>query len=68
VTVSVELTPRQQEMLEGIADGLTRAQIGERLHIAESTVKLHSTWLFAKLGARNGCQAVAAGFRAGLLK
>lgn len=54
-----ELTPRQIEILALYAQGLTRAEMAERLFIAPDTVKSHLWRIFAKLGARNGRHAIA---------
>lgn len=61
------LSPRELQILRGLAAGDSGAEIGRRLHIAEPTVKTHSTALYAKLGARNRCHAVAIGYEQGLL-
>lgn len=47
------LTPREEEVLSTVAEGLTNVEIGERLHISLSTVKSHLASLMSKLGARN---------------
>jgi two-component system response regulator DevR len=44
------LSPREREILELITDGLTNRQIGERLFLAEKTVKNYVSALLAKLG------------------
>lgn len=51
------LTPSEREVLAGVADGLTNRQIGERLFIAEKTVKNHVTSLLGKLGMASRTQA-----------
>lgn len=51
------LTATQAAILELITDGLTNKQIGERLYLAEKTVKNHVTTLFAKLGVQGRTQA-----------
>ncbi len=51
------LTPRELDVLEAIADGLANREIGERLGIAEKTVKTHATQVFAKLGVDGRTQA-----------
>lgn len=67
VTAGPSLSPRQQEVLELISEGLTNAQIGERLGIGERTVKAYAQELYDKLGVRNRAGAVAEGVKAGLL-
>jgi len=52
------LTPRELEMLEFIAEGLSNREIAERAHVSENTVKTHSSRVFFKLGAQRRTQAV----------
>lgn len=61
------LTDREQEVLVLLADGLSAAEIGSRLHLSESTVKSHLVHLYQKLGAANRTQALVAAIRGGLL-
>ena len=56
------LTPQEKKILSLIAEGLTNRQIGERMFLAEKTVKNHVTNVLAKLGRR----AAHPGGRAGL--
>ena len=58
---SLGLTPRELEILELIAAGLSNIEIGERVHVSENTVKTHSSRVFFKLGARRRTQAVQMG-------
>ncbi len=51
------LTPREREILGLIAEGLTNRQIGERLFLAEKTVKNYVSGLLAKLGVERRTQA-----------
>jgi DNA-binding NarL/FixJ family response regulator len=44
------LSPREREVLENVAEGLTNAEIARRLFITERTVELHTKQVFAKLG------------------
>lgn len=61
-------SPRQLEVLQLIADGLTNAEIGARLFLGEETVKKHVARILAKLQARSRAHAVAVGFRRDLLR
>ncbi|MBA8817201.1 DNA-binding NarL/FixJ family response regulator [Microbacterium halimionae] len=58
---SVELTMRERQALELITEGLTNRQIGERLGIAEKTVKNYVSGLLAKLGMERRTQVAAYG-------
>ena len=51
------LTEVESQILDLIAEGLTNKQIGERLYLAEKTVKNHVTSLLAKLGVQRRTQA-----------
>jgi len=55
------ITPRELEILELIAAGLSNKEIGARLFVSENTVKTHSSRVFDKLGARRRTQAVQMG-------
>jgi DNA-binding NarL/FixJ family response regulator len=61
------LTERELQVLRGMADGKSNAEIGRELFVSEDTVKTHARRLFRKLGARDRAHAVAAAFRAGLV-
>ncbi|MFG2102102.1 response regulator transcription factor [Micromonospora echinaurantiaca] len=63
----VGLTERELQVLLGMAEGKSNAEIGRELFVSEDTVKTHARRLFRKLGARDRAHAVAAGFRAGLV-
>lgn len=63
-----DLSPRQRQILESIARGLSNAQIALLLGISPESVKTHVANLFAKIGAANRSEAVAIALRAHLLK
>jgi DNA-binding CsgD family transcriptional regulator len=58
---SLGITPRELEILELIASGLSNREIAERVHVSENTIKTHSSRVFDKLGARRRTQAVQLG-------
>ena len=61
------ITPREMEILELIAQGMSNREIAEKLFVSENTVKTHSSRVFDKLGARRRTQAVQFGKEFGLL-
>jgi DNA-binding CsgD family transcriptional regulator len=61
------LTPREQEVMRLVAQGLTNRQIGRRLFISEKTASVHVSNVLAKLGAGGRTEAVAIAHRRGLL-
>ena len=62
-----ELTEREMEVLELLADGLANKQIALELEISEHTVKFHVSSIYTKLGAANRTEAVRIGARLGLV-
>ena len=52
------ITPRELEVLQLIADGLSTKEMAERLFVSENTVKTHTSRVFDKLGANRRTQAV----------
>lgn len=52
-----ELTPREREILEGLAAGLSNKEIGEKLYLSEKTVKHYMTNILQKLQVRNRVEA-----------
>lgn len=61
------ITPRELEILEAIAQGLSTREIAAKLFVSENTVKTHSSRLFDKLNARRRTQAVQIAKEAGLI-
>jgi len=53
------LTPREEEILELVRQGLTNAEIAQSLYLSISTVKLHIHHILKKLGVRTRTEAVA---------
>lgn len=64
---SVQLTPREAEILQLLGKGCSVAQIAGELYISQSTAKTHMSKLYDKLGAANRTQAVMTAVRLGLL-
>lgn len=65
--VSTLLSPREQEVLRLVAEGMTSKQIGQQLFLSPRTVDHHLTAIFNKLGVENRAQAVALATRDHLL-
>ena len=61
------VTLRERQVLALVCEGLPNAEIGERLHLAESTVKTHVKALLAKTGRRNRVELIVHAFRHGLV-
>jgi FixJ family two-component response regulator len=60
------LTPREREVMEGVAAGLLNKQIAGRLGIAEQTVKVHRARVMEKMGAESLADLVRLADRAGI--
>jgi DNA-binding NarL/FixJ family response regulator len=64
---SARPTPRQERVLDLVAEGLTYHEIGERLFISESTVRFHMQKLKTKFGARTKTDLIAKAIRSGFI-
>jgi DNA-binding NarL/FixJ family response regulator len=62
------LTERELQVLTGMGEGRSNAEIGKQLFLSEDTVKTHARRLFRKLGAADRAHAVAKGFRLGMVR
>jgi DNA-binding NarL/FixJ family response regulator len=61
------LTPREQDVLSMMAEGLLNKEIADRLHISEHTVKFHVSSIMGKLDASSRTEAVMRGIRSGIV-
>ena len=61
------LSMREMQVLTGMSQGKSNAQIGRELYLSEDTIKTHARRLFRKLGAKDRAEAVATGFRRGIM-
>lgn len=64
---SIELTERELQVLHGMSCGQSNSEIGIQLIVSEDTVKTYARRIFRKLEAADRAQAVAVGFRRGLV-
>ena len=61
------LTPRELEVLRLLGQGLSNAELADRLTLSEATVKTHVARIFAKLDLRDRAQAVVLAYETGLV-
>ncbi|MDP9437196.1 MAG: response regulator transcription factor, partial [Actinomycetota bacterium] len=62
------LTPREREVLQALADGLSDREISENLHVGIGTVRNHLVSVFAKLGVNSRLQALVIALRHGIVE
>jgi DNA-binding NarL/FixJ family response regulator len=65
--IAEELSPRETEVLQWLAQGLANKQIALNLGISEHTVKFHISAIYAKLGVTNRTEALRRGARLGII-
>lgn len=66
-TILEPLTPREMQVLEMLAEGLSNKEIAGRLGISDHTAKFHVNSILAKLNAGTRTEAVMRGIRGGLI-
>jgi two-component system, NarL family, response regulator DegU len=62
------LSPREEELLQHIADGLATSEVAEKMYISQKTVKNHLASIYEKLQARDRTQAVLMAVKMGIVK
>jgi|CXWL01.1.fsa_nt_gi DNA-binding CsgD family transcriptional regulator len=67
MTVAIELSPRETDVLQLLDRGLSNKEMARELKLSENTIKTHLANLYAKLDATRRTGALAAARRAGLL-
>jgi two-component system nitrate/nitrite response regulator NarL len=63
-----QLTPRELEVLQALADGLSDKEVSESLHVGVGTVRNHLVSIFSKLGVNSRLQALVFALRQGIIK
>jgi len=63
-----QLTEREREVYRLMSEGLSNAEIGQRLFISDTTVKTHVTRLLQKLQLRDRAQAIVLAYQSGLFE
>jgi DNA-binding NarL/FixJ family response regulator len=67
-TPRIELTPRETEVLSLVANGLSNAEVAERIGRTEGTVKIHLRNILQKLGVHDRTEAVTTALRRGFIR
>lgn len=67
-TIAEGLTPREREVLDALAEGLSDKEIAEKLFVSTETVRTHMVNILAKLGVNSRLQALVFAVRHGLVK
>jgi DNA-binding NarL/FixJ family response regulator len=67
-TALSDLTAREREVMALVAEGLTNAEIGERLFMSPATARTHVSRILTKLGARDRTQLVVMAYESGLVR
>ncbi|MEU6581876.1 response regulator transcription factor [Nocardia sp. NPDC046763] len=63
-----ELTGREREVMTAVAEGLTNAEIADRLYMSPATARTHVSRILVKLGARDRTQLVVMAYESGLVR
>jgi DNA-binding NarL/FixJ family response regulator len=63
-----QLSSREVEVLQLVAEGESNSEIASHLHISQATVKSHLVHIFGKLGVSDRTAAVTAALRRGILR